>query len=197
MAHFNPPSFPRLLFRRIVGSLLAAIAIAEISLWSLAQFWTHEVARGVVYLSDTNSVKHEMYGALNRKAGIEFYAIRKGARMNEIGWYVSQRGPNDYESLGAQHGFLITWSVLDQPHSVTPDPDGQRIWEKFERYIVSVFVPHWLLTFVLVALAFLVNRTAWRRRYGLGLCQTCGYDLRATPGQCPECGTAIQKPVAT
>jgi hypothetical protein len=39
---------------------------------------------------------------------------------------------------------------------------------------------------------------AWRRsrQFPSGYCAHCGYDLRATPDRCPECGS-ISKPVAT
>jgi hypothetical protein len=54
-----------------------------------------------------------------------------------------------------------------------------------------VIVPYWALTATFAGYPLLVlgRRFRRRRRRALGLCPTCGYDLRATPGRCPECGT--------
>jgi len=51
-----------------------------------------------------------------------------------------------------------------------------------------VRVPFWSVVAGSAMLAIMFWRKA--RTTAAGRCQTCGYDLRATPDRCPECGTA-------
>lgn len=59
-----------------------------------------------------------------------------------------------------------------------------------------VLVPHWALLVVLVTIPLAESLRALRnrRRAVQGRCTVCGYDLRATPDCCPECGTAAKPP---
>ncbi len=53
-----------------------------------------------------------------------------------------------------------------------------------------IVVPFWLPLLLAAAapIGFLAARVRRSRRSRLGHCSTCGYDLRASPYRCPECG---------
>jgi hypothetical protein len=67
-------------------------------------------------------------------------------------------------------------------------------------HVRSLYVSYWLAAALLFLppIALLASRvvqarmSSWRRR--VGLCPACGYDLRATPGRCPECGVVPAAP---
>lgn len=56
--------------------------------------------------------------------------------------------------------------------------------------IFLLVVPYWFgALFVTIPIALCLRRLKRLRRLArVGYCQKCGYDLRATPDRCPECG---------
>jgi hypothetical protein len=71
-------------------------------------------------------------------------------------------------------------------------PDGKRLPGTYGTQRRFWIAPGWMLLLPLAAAG--LCRKAWvnhrsRERQGNQLCRHCGYDLRATPDRCPECGT--------
>lgn len=96
-------------------------------------------------------------------------------------WYEDQ----DYRLRRA--GFRVVWGLRLTP---VPSPNPEYLGTVDGFQAAAVAVPYWfvcLAMFIMPALTGLRNRRKPRWRRG-GACRSCGYDLRATPDRCPECG---------
>jgi len=133
-----------------------------------------------VYFADV-----EQFKRIN--PGDRSYAIQ-GSRP--FGWSRKALPSRPYKPSGSfwnQRGFWLGW-----PRWI--NSTGNRPHGKF--LYGFVFAPYWFLLLLFSILpALALRRAIWTfRRRKLNFCAKCGYDLRASPERCPECGMLRQVP---
>jgi len=173
VAHLSLPILRRPVFRaglRRLFTIAAAISLllclATVVLWVRS----HLVSDGWIYRS--NRATFELWDA-----------------VSAFGFTWSDFGPGGAPGTGWEHRTIPPWHLRGPSYVVTRGPfmDGS-----ISDGLV-VYFPIWL-----PAILFAIAPTYWflfaphrrrAKRAKLGLCPTCGYDLRASPDRCPECGT--------
>jgi hypothetical protein len=179
-----------------VTAVSLVLAMATAGLWVRSLYKADLLSRWMAWQVDTNDgscVKSiaQQCGSQGGRVAIEL------ARWHNSGCLIEtaeQRGnwrwkhsngkvddPADYFSDARR------WRLAGVSVSILRD-SGALIGGEI-RYVA---LPHWLVVAVFLVLPlWRVATWGFRRAHvrAAGVCETCGYDLRATPDRCPECGT--------
>jgi hypothetical protein len=187
---------------RIMSGILAAVtllvAVVGAHFW-VASYWGPVAWFRARYSVEKNEYRHYWVQSADGRVMASFWRVR----IDEP--YVEQM-----REVAAAGSFRDQW-VSDARWMWRPR--SSRRWEEFGAYVyvekdvrsgiaagqgslVMVLMPYWVLVgLLLIGPAVCVVRWASRRRrFGEGRCQRCGYDLRASPEQCPECGAMAARP---
>jgi len=178
-----------------VFNVLAAVSlmlwVATLALWVWSEWWTdrlswrhNESVRSVASVRGDIVIDINVENASMAPAsyfGLEQYP-RDDLQPIQLRWCSYPVAPYTFD-IRNWGGFW--WSAVRTPAAIQG---------------VELVVPHWSLAVAIVSLP-LTRTTLWLKRRVLArwrrnsnLCPTCGYDLRATPDRCPECGTPAAPP---
>ena len=166
--------------RRLLNVLTALsllLCVPVVALWVPS----HQSSRAVYWVWDASSGRRWSVSLMESRGVLSAGVGRWGAS--------GQSHRNHYEQPGLHYDIDLPWRfgiVFGARHHVSPV--GGAVYD-------SVVVPVWLVASLGIAPgAFRAVRWAQRRRLltrRTGHCRRCGYDLRATPGRCPECGAGV------
>ena len=131
-----------------------------------------------------------------------FYCGYRAATAQD--WLFTTRGTFGYSRFGQTYPSSVRGVSFEFHRGGLEPPQGPWLWEwsnrryallgfAYERVTTGGYwfrnfeIPYWPL---LVCVMLLGGISLLSKEIPPGQCRSCGYDLRATPDRCPECGTA-------
>ena len=193
----NAAGRSRRMKRRLLNLLTALsllLCLAMAALWARG----YHAVDGVLVARESGAVEHGARHDLRAISGRGVVALmceaeswdtrgmsrhRRPARLPRFAYF--RMDPGNLTVVRSTPWQRAGFNYLDSTIGTAPT------WSRRTR---GVRVPHWLLLAAcgLAPAVWTVRRLRAGGRAAAGLCRRCGYDLRATPGRCPECGTIAQ-----
>jgi 4-amino-4-deoxy-L-arabinose transferase-like glycosyltransferase len=129
---------------------------------------------GIVYTNAAWSNPHFEYSTTTPRAGFNY------------------ADPHGRHAFWNRLGFFFAFAAMPSSANPNPRPPGMTL-PPLSRFC-EILVPLWFVMVLCAAFPvwrFVVEPV--RSRKQPGCCLVCGYDLRATPDRCPECGSVPPK----
>jgi hypothetical protein len=176
--------FRRWLFRRL--AILSSICfVAALSVWIRSSCSSDTI----LWSNDTNWKMGDIYW-------VDGY-LNVGYLSGNIAWGFPPGihfSKNDYPDIAVWAAPAHGWSGWGGGMVGVQIGHHRRVYRRptSDRFSVTYLVmPLWIITAVTGTLpaVFAVRHFKKGTQSLTGLCAHCGYDLRATPDRCPECGT--------
>ena len=180
----------------ILSALSLLLCVALCALWLRSFVWEDSVCLGrlenrnrIFYLT-SNSGHLEMEVSRYNRRRIQFVCDDAGPVP------VATKPPEVSEGPWFGYSTRTLRSIASEKAERVPrfrtslaGPPSRRAIEH------QIDAPYWLMVLImsLLTLAAVYIRRRSHLSRAAGLCPSCGYDLRATPDQCPECGAEPKK----
>jgi hypothetical protein len=164
----------------LLTALSLLLCVAAVALWVRSYWVADQVRRGRMQ-SPTTIVWWQVYS--------DGGAFGAGRTMLTFGGGMSSDMIADWS-----RGVRIQWNQSDPSARLSSNLIAEWFEGSFTdtRRVDDVYlqIPYWMAIAATVAIpgARFARAARRQRRQKANYCPSCGYDLRASPGRCPECG---------
>jgi len=172
------------ILRDSISIISLLVSIATSVLWVRSYWRTDSLTYGRLGMQRTERPPYEFLDVLcsawSRKGSLVLWSQRGVTMLQPArGWRLSLHDPALRLVSDSPPRSVLGFTYVRDPLPYT-----------------YVIVPYWAIVTASLPLPMIgIVFSIRRRRKGMqqGRCEGCGYDLRATPLRCPECGMAVKQ----